>query len=192
MTPASGRIVSWVVVMGLLVLVGAARTNPVAPDKLPEPVAKTFKAVFPNGTIEKLTATEENGVMVYDFEFRAGEREKETDITSDGTMIESTLVITAKAIPSPAMKRIQAAAKGAKLGRLEWIETRYEIEAGKVLKLPSPVIKYAAEMTRSGKTAEIVVGPDGKVLEEPEWLPIPDPKATPAAGTGTGTGSGSK
>jgi hypothetical protein len=146
--------------------------------------------VFPNGTIQKLSATEENGVMVYDFEFKAGEREKETDIAADGTMLESTLVIVAKDIPATPMKRIQAAAKGAKLGRLEWIEMRYDIADGKVVKLPAPIIKYAAEMTRGKTWAEIIVGADGKVLEEPEWLPIETPKPAAPAGAGAGAGSG--
>jgi hypothetical protein len=177
------------VVLGLLALAGAARTAPVPPDQLPEPVAKTFKTMFPNGTIQKLDAEEENGVVVYDFEFKAGDREKETDIAADGTMLESTLVIVAKDIPAAPMKRIQAAAKGAKIGRLEWIETRYELKEGKVIKLAGPVIKYAAEMTRSGKRAEIIVGANGTVLEEPEWLPITDAKAPAPAGSAAGSGT---
>jgi hypothetical protein len=152
-------------------------------DKLPEPVAKTFKTVFPNGVVDKLTSAEENGIIVYDFEFHAGGRDKETDIIADGTMIESTLVIVAADIPAPAMKVIRRAAKGAKLGRLEWIETRYELEAGKAVKLPAPEIKYAAEMTRANENAEIIVTPTGKVLEPPVWVANAAP--APPAGGGT-------
>lgn len=168
---------SIVVVIGLAFVATASRSGPVAPEDLPEPVARTFKTVFPNGTIQKLTAEEEFGVVVYDFEFKAGDREKETDIAADGTMMESTLVIPAKAIPAKAMKRIQAAAKGAKVGRLEWIEMRYEPKDGKVVPLAAPVIKYAAEMTKGRNQAEIIVGADGRVIEEPEWLPIAAPPA---------------
>jgi len=167
------------VLVGLAFIATAGRSNPVEPDKLPEPVARTFKAMFPTGTIEKLTSAEENGMTVYDFEFRAGDREMETDIVSDGTMIESTLVIVARDIPAPAMKAIQKSAKGAKLGRLEWIKTMFEIENAQVVKLPAPVIKYAAEMSRRDKTAEIIVGPDGAVMESPVWVSNTPPK-TPA------------
>ncbi len=163
------------VLVGLTFIAAAGLSNPVDPDKLPEPVAKTFKETFPTGTIDKLTSAEENGMTVYDFEFRSGGREMETDIVHDGTMIESTLVIAAKDIPAPAMKAIRKAARGAKLGRLEWINTLYEIEEGKVAKLPVPVIKYAAEMARKDQTAEVIVGATGAVMEAPVWV-----KAEPA------------
>ena len=180
MTRVNGRGGLVAVFLGLLVIAGAAASAPFPPDKLPEPVATTFKAMFPNGTIDKLDAEEEDGVTIYDFEFHAGGREKEADIAADGTMIESTLVITSKDIPPAAMKGIQAVAKGAKLGRCEWIETSYELEGGKVIKMAKPMIKYAAEMRKAGKMAEAIVTTDGKMVEAPEWLPIPPPP--PAAG----------
>jgi len=39
----------------------------------------------------------ENGVTVYDLEFKDGPVEKETDIAADGTMLEYTVVVEAKA-----------------------------------------------------------------------------------------------
>ena len=169
---------------GLLFVAGAGRSAPLAPEKLPDPVASTFKTMFPNATIEKLDAEEENGVMVYDFEFNAGGREKESDIAGDGTMVESTLVIAAKDIPAPAMKTIKSTAKGAKLGRMEWLETFYELKDGKVIKLPKPQIHYAVEMTRGDKKAEVFVDPAGKVTEGPEWVSNKEPKAPAQGKTG--------
>jgi hypothetical protein len=169
-----------VVVLGLVLVAGSVRSAPLAPDKLPEPVAATFKAMFPNGTIDKLDAEEEEGVMIYDFEFHAGGREKEADIAGDGTMVESTLVITQKDIPPVPMKAIMAAAKGAKLGRCEWMETYYDLKDGKVIPMDKPMVKYAAEMTKSGKKAEAIVSVDGKMVEAPEWMPIEPAKAAPA------------
>lgn len=166
---------AWVVGLLGLVLATGAGSTPVAPDQMPAPVAATFKAMFPNGTIDKLDAEEEDGVMVYDFEFHAGDREKESDIAADGTMMESTLVITRKQFPPAAMKAILAAAKGATLGRCEWMETRYEPKAGKLVALDKPMIKYAAEMTKGGKKAEVIVSETGQVVEAPEWV-----AATPA------------
>jgi hypothetical protein len=164
--------------IGLAFAAGMSRSNPVPQDKLPEPVANTFKTLFPNGTIDKLDAEEEDGVMVYDFEFRAGEREKEADIAADGTMMESTLVIVAKDIPAPAMKTIQKVAGKAKLGRMEWLETFYKTKDGKLVKLPKSEIHYACEMHRGDQMAEVFVTPEGKVTEKPEWPPAP------ATGTG--------
>lgn len=169
--------------IGLAFAAGIGGAVPVAPDKLPEPVANTFKTMFPNGVIDKLDVEEENGVMVYDFEFHAGTQEKEADIAGDGTMIESTLVVVGSAIPAPAMKTVKKVARGAALGRMEWINTFYELENGKVVKLPSSKIQYAVEMRRGGKMAEVFVDAAGKVTEAPVWAPIPS-----AAGSGVKTG----
>jgi hypothetical protein len=95
-------------------------------------------------------------------------------------MVESTLVITQKDIPPVPMKAIMATAKGAKLGRCEWMETHYDLKEGKVVKMDKPLVKYAAEMTRSGKKAEAIVSADGKMVEAPEWLPIEPAKPVPA------------
>ncbi len=163
------------VAVGLAFVAAVGRSDAVDPDKLPAPVASTFKAMFPLATIQKLSATEENGTTVYDFEFRSGERDMEADIVAEGTMIESTLVITASTIPAPAMKSIRKAARGGTLGRLEWIHTLYDVREGKAVALRVPMVKYAAEMARKDRTAEVIVGADGTVLEAPEWV-----KAAPA------------
>jgi hypothetical protein len=164
------RLTSFLVVcIGLAFLAGRGASAPFAQDKLPEPVANTFKTLFPNGTVDKLDAEEEDGVMVYDFEFHAGDKQKEADIAHDGTMMESTLVITAKEIPPAAMKSIQKVAGKAKLGRLEWLETFYKTKDGKLVKLSKSEIHYAAEMWRGELMAEVFVTPTGKVTEQPDW-----------------------
>ena len=163
--------------LGLALIAGAGLTAPVPPDKMPEPVATTFKSAFPNGTIDKLDAEAEEGVTVYDFEFHAGDKEKEADIAADGTMMESTLVVTQKDFSPAAMKTIQATAKGAKIGRCEWMKTYYEPKEGKLVKLAKPMVKYAAEMTKADKKAEVIVSETGKVVEAPEWVPIEPAKA---------------
>jgi uncharacterized membrane protein YkoI len=133
--------------------------------KLPAAVKKTFRAEFPKGEIEKVDAEEEGGVTVYDIEFRDGTTEKETDIAADGTMLEYTVVIEAKDIPDAAMAPIRKAAEGAAMKRIERIELSHETKDGKVVKLPRAVTHYAVELSKGGKTAEIVVAADGKVLE---------------------------
>ena len=136
---------------------------------LPEAVEKTYRAAFPHGEITRLDVTDENGVSVYDIEFNDGPLEKETDISGDGTMLEFTLVIAAKEVPTAAMKTIKKAATGAKIGRIERIELSYETKDGKVVKLAEPRISYAAEMTKGKKKAEIVAASDGTVVEPATW-----------------------
>ena len=169
--------------IGLVFVAARGSSAPFPQDKLPEPVANTFKTLFPNGEIQKLDAEEEDGVMVYDFEFKAGEREKEADIAGDGTTMESTLVIIAKDIPPAAMKTIQKTAGTAKLGRLEWLETFYKTKDAKLVKLPKSEIHYVAEMHRGDQTAEVFVTPTGKVTEKPQWKPAPKPASTGTVGT---------
>jgi uncharacterized membrane protein YkoI len=147
--------------------------------KLPEAVRKTFEGKFPKAKIEKVDVEKEEGVEVYDFEFRDGKTEKECDIAADGTMLEYTIVIRTKDVPEEAMKPIREAAEGATMGRTEKIEVSYELKDGKIIKLPKPVMQYAVEMKKGEKHAEIIVDAQGKVIEAPEWV---DPKAkkTPA------------
>jgi hypothetical protein len=153
-------------------------TKAPAEVKLPPAVLKTFAAKFPKGQIEKKAAEKEEGVMVYDLEFRDGRDEKETDITEDGTMLEWTLVIQPKDVPAAAMKPIREAAQGATMGRTERIEVSYEPKEGKVVKLAKPETHYAVELKKGELTAEIIVNLDGKVLEPPKWV---DQKQEPAA-----------
>jgi uncharacterized membrane protein YkoI len=162
-------------VVGLVVGCGAywafaaAADKSLTPDKLPAAVSKTFKAAFPNGQIEKLDAEEENGVMVYDIEFKDGATEKETDITADGTMLEVTIVIEPKDLPPVAKKAIEKAAENGKLGRTEHIEISYGTKDGKVIKLPKTITHYAAELAKGDQAAEVVTEADGKVIEPAKW-----------------------
>jgi uncharacterized membrane protein YkoI len=139
--------------------------------KLPNPVKKTFAAKFPNGEIFKVDVEEENGVTVYDLEFKDGGVEKETDITADGTMLEFTVVVDAKAVPEAVMKTIKRAAEGATIKRIECVEIGYDTKEGKVIKRPKPVTRYEVELAKGKRTAEFVVAQDGKVVEPARWGP---------------------
>jgi hypothetical protein len=134
--------------------------------ELPAAAAKAFKDAFPKGEIHKLDVDEENGVTVYDIEFKNGTAEQETDIAADGTILEVTLVIDAKAVPVAAMKAIEKAAAGAKITRIESIDIRYQTKDGKAIKLVKPMRHFAAEFTKGDKKTEVVVTPDGAPVKE--------------------------
>jgi hypothetical protein len=72
-------------------------------------------------------------------------------------------------VPAAAMKVLREAAKGAKMDRIERIEISYETKDGKAIKLDKPITHYAVEMTKGGQTAEVVVAPDGTVVEPAKW-----------------------
>jgi uncharacterized membrane protein YkoI len=164
MTTRHGLILSAAALFGLTAFPATGHAK-AADVKLPDAVKKTFDARFPKAEVEKIDVEEENGVTVYDIEFKDGETSKETDITADGTMLEFTVVIDAKAVPAVAMAPIREAAAGATMTRIERIEISYETRDGKTLKLPQTVTHYAVELKKGDQTAEVVVDADGKVLE---------------------------
>ena len=153
----------------LVAATGRAQTA-TSEDKLPAPVAKTFRTAFPKAKIQKLDVEKEEGVDVYDFEFKDGELEKETDIAADGTMLEITIVVAAEAVPAAALKAIRNAAKTATIGRLEHIEATHETSDGKVVKLPKMQTTFAAELAKGNQIAEVVVTPAGTVVDPPKWV----------------------
>lgn len=170
MRNARRSMLSGAVLCGLAVLSvsGHAREG-TKEARLPDAVRKTFTSRFPGGEIEKVESEEEGGVTVFDIEFKDGGVEKETDIAADGTMLEHTVVIDAKAVPSAAMKAIREAAAGATMGRIEEISMSHETRGGKVVKLPATVTHYEVELRRGGRKAEIVVDPKGGVIEPADF-----------------------
>jgi hypothetical protein len=145
--------------------------KPASSVTLPDPVMKTFKNTFPKAEISKLDMDEENGVTVYDIEFTDGATEKETDIAADGTMLEFTVVIGTKDTPAAVMQAVQKAAKGAEIKRIEQIQISHETRDGKVIKWTKPAMHYAVELAKGTRRTEIVLDPNGTVVEPAKWGP---------------------
>jgi hypothetical protein len=74
------------------------------------------------------------------------------------------------------MRVIREHAKGAKIGRLEQIEIRYETKDGKVIQLPAMVTHYAAELAKGDKTGEVVVMSTGTLVDPPTWVSAKETK----------------
>ena len=146
-----------------------AKDEPGSHIQLPPAVEKTFREKFPKGEIAKIDAEKEGGVTVYDFEFKDGRIEKETDIAADGTMLEFSVMVDPKAVPPAAMDAVRTAATGATIKRIEQVAVSYETKDGKVVKLPEPVTRYEVELAKGARRAEIVVAPDGTIVEPAKW-----------------------
>jgi uncharacterized membrane protein YkoI len=165
-----GLLLCGVAITGLALSPSECRAQNLKPEnKLPDAVKKTFDKEFPKGEIYKVDVEDENGVTVYDLEFKNGVIEKETDITADGIMLEYTVVVDAKDVPEAPMRTIDQTAKGSKIKRIEWIEIRYETKNGKAIKLPKSVIHYAVEIEKANRSTEFVVSAEGKLLEPARW-----------------------
>jgi predicted lipoprotein with Yx(FWY)xxD motif len=135
--------------------------------KLPPAVAATLKSECPDCVIAKVTRETENGVTIYDFEFKIGQGEM--DVTADGFVIDRETPVQTDDVPAPALEAIRKAAAGGKIKLIEKDEIRAELKDGKVTKLDSPKYAYEADLVKGNKVGEVVVTPDGQVTEGPKW-----------------------
>jgi uncharacterized membrane protein YkoI len=154
------------VAIGSAMAADEAKTKPTLPDA----VAKAFKTEFPKGEIVKADEEKENGITVYDIEFKEGGVARETDIAADGTILEAATVVDAKAVPAAVLKAITAAAEGGTVGKIEKIEIRCEAKDGKITKLEKAKTTFEAALKKGDQTGEVVVDEKGAVVEAPTWV----------------------
>jgi hypothetical protein len=142
-----------------------SKSGRVKKPKLPAAVTEAVKSECPDCTIAKSTREKEDGIVVYDFEFRNGQGEM--DVAADGTILEREKPVPTSAIPAPALAAISNA--GGSLLQVEADEVRAEIKDRSVVKLDTPKIRYEADLVTGNKTSEVVVTPEGQVTEAPKW-----------------------
>lgn len=139
--------------------------------ELPAAVVEAIKANVPDAEIDKVEVAEEDGITLYDIEFKADRGEIE--VTADGTIIDVVTIITMEELPEAAAKAIQDAIEGATIKRIEKSEIRSEIKKeegiGTVVKLDTPRYVYEAELEKDGQTGEIEVDADGNITEPLKW-----------------------
>ena len=147
-------------VVALVLSVGRARSEePVPADKIPKAVMDALLAKFPKAKIDKCTKAMEGGEVIYDIEFKEGDRKCEADITEQGVYINYEKAIEAKDLP----KVVKDA-----------IETRYPksvltviMEETEVKGKEEKLIAYEVELkTADGKGVEVKVSTEGKILED--------------------------
>jgi hypothetical protein len=136
-------------------------------SQLPAAVAEAIKSNCPNCVIDKATREMENGVTVYDIEFKSGQGEM--DLAEDGSVIDRETVVQTKDIPPAALEAIQKGAAGGKIKQIAKDEVRAELKEGKVIKLDTPKYLYEADLVKGNQVAEIEVSPEGQVTEAPKW-----------------------
>ena len=128
--------------------------------KLPELVKSAIKALYPAGEIKK-AKTEEKSLKLYEVKLDANGTEVEITADADGTVAE---VETKEKVDSlPAAVARAATAKGGKV-----IEAGKEVSYAqlKLVKLDAPVTKYEVKIEKDGKTTELQIAADGKILKE--------------------------
>ena len=135
--------------------------------RLPPAVAATLKSECPDCVISKATKEKEDGVTIYDFEFKIDQGEM--DVAVDGSVINRETPVKIDEVPGPAIEAIRKAAAGGKIKLVEKEEIRAELKDGKVIKLDSPKYAFEADLQKGNKVGEVVVTPEGQITEGPKW-----------------------
>jgi hypothetical protein len=138
---------------------------------LPPAVLGAIETNVPDAEIDSVEESVENGINLYDIEFKADRGEIE--VAEDGTVIEVVTIITVEDLPEAAAQAILTAAEGATIVRLEKGEIRSEIkmegEQGTIVNIDPPRYAYEAELKKDDQTGEITVDADGNIVEELKW-----------------------
>jgi uncharacterized membrane protein YkoI len=139
--------------------------------ELPAAVLEAIEANVPDAEIDFVEVAEEEGITLYDIEFKADRGEIE--VAEDGTVIDVVTIITMEDLPEAAAKAIQNAIEDATIKRLEKSEIRSEIkmegEMGTIVRLDIPRYVYEAELEKDGQTGEITVDAEGNITEPLKW-----------------------
>ena len=155
----------------VLILVSAGhvpsrgREEKIKASQFPAAVAKTIQSNCPNCVIDKATREVENGVTIYDVEFKNGQ--VEMDVAADGSVIDRETVVPANDVPQAALDAIRKA--GGKMRQIMKDEVRAELKNGSVIKLDTPKYLYEADLVKGNQVAEVQVSADGQVIEAPQW-----------------------
>jgi hypothetical protein len=138
-------------------------------SRLPAAVVKAIDANCPGAEIAKLDIESEEGIKVYDIEFK--DARGEIDVLEDGTVLNVATIVEMKEVPEPAAAVILKAARGTTIKQLEKSEVRARIEKkdgkGRLFPLPAPEYEYEAEFAKGG---EIEVAADGRIIKAPKSM----------------------
>jgi hypothetical protein len=159
------RTLSIGLVTGMIVgaaMVSITRGGPsAAPKKLPAAVEQAVMKEHPSAKIRHFEV-ERRALRFYEVEVQVDGRSREILVASDGTLIESEESIKPDAAPAPISEALKKLSKSG-VSELERIEVRAETRQAK---LDTPRVEYEAEVRDKGKTREVRLSEDGRVLTE--------------------------
>lgn len=152
-----------IVLAGLFLVVpanyGQQDINKLHLDKVPKKVMNALKSKFPRAEIHKWTKEKEGNIVVYDFEFKQDDQNFEADIKEDGTIHNWEKAIGAKDLPEAVKKAVEKMYPQSILKEIMMITA---IKDGKDALEGYEIVLETADK----KEVEVMVAPDGKILEE--------------------------
>lgn len=157
---------SYVVISGLflVLLAGSVLAIPrpqsgQGSEFVPKAVLNALKAKFPQAVIDKWTREKEDGIILYDIEFKQQGRKFEADVKEDGTIHNWEKAVAVKDIPVAVS---QAVTKKYPKASLNEVMEVTNVKNGKD-KLEGYEIAFTSA---DKKEVEVTVAPDGKILED--------------------------
>jgi hypothetical protein len=128
-----------------------AQGEKVTLDQVPAAVRETLERVCRGAIVRDITKEIEGGKTLYDFEVTREGRAFEFDIAANGEVLSREEQVELSQLPSAVRQTIERAGKGGKVGTIMRVN-----EEGKT--------SYEAEIAIKGKTIEIAIAADGKVI----------------------------
>jgi hypothetical protein len=123
---------------------------------LPPAVEKTVAAEAHGATIKGFSTEKEKGQVFYEAELSVNGHTKDILMNANGAIVEVEEQVAMESLPAAVKSGLQAKARGGKLLRVESLT-----KGGKL-------VAYEAVVLTGGKSTEVQVGPDGKLLDHEE------------------------
>jgi uncharacterized membrane protein YkoI len=156
-------LVSIVVVgMALLAAVTSGKEGKEKMAELPKLAMAAIQKLFPSATVEN-AEPEDISVAGYEVQLKVGTETKSAVVSSEGAVVSVESKVAAETLPAAVSKAISENAKGAKVLGVEKEDVFMEAQ---LVKLAQPKATYEAKVSLDGKTYEIVVDANGKILEK--------------------------
>lgn len=127
-------------------------------DQIPGQVTAALNARFPGAEIQQWTREEEDGIVIYDFEFLQQGRKREADIGEDGTIHNWESEIAAEELPDAVTAAVETEYPGSTYREIMAITA--VVEGAEALEGYEIVFEAA-----DGAVIEVTVAPDGAILE---------------------------
>jgi len=160
------RVMTLVLVLAVLGLVAAGyaagKQKATKVVTLTPAAAAAVDKILP-GAETRHVRLETEGVRVYEVTLVKDGADVEVEVAPDGTVMEVEKAVGQADLPAAVAAALAQVAGGAEIKELERTEIHAEL---KVVKLDKPAIVFEAEFAKDGKTVEVTIDENGKVVSQ--------------------------
>jgi hypothetical protein len=145
----------------LMLAMGCSQTVDLA--QVSPPAAEAVKTAFPAASVAKATVESGGALKLYEVELSQEQREITVTVSAEGRIVEVETTMALSEVPKPVEEAVKKAVGDGKLTKLEKVEHRGTVQAGKITALDPPDVFYEAKYIRWGIMHEVQWAPDGTV-----------------------------